>query len=87
MPLTSLEGESFDSNFHTILIPIITPLLWDMEEGCEAAKRSHWYSKVVGTIDDALPSPLLDPSWVLVNQTVELFGTQGTFLAFNTKKG
>jgi hypothetical protein len=51
MPLTSLEGESFDSNFHTILIPIITPLLWDMEEVYEATKRLHWYSRVVGTIE------------------------------------
>jgi hypothetical protein len=30
---------------------------------------------------DVLPSPLLDPSWVQVNQTMELFETQGTLLA------
>jgi hypothetical protein len=51
MPLTSLDGESFDSNFHTILNPIITPLLWDMEEVYDSTKGSHWYFGVVGTIE------------------------------------
>jgi hypothetical protein len=51
MPLTSLEGEFFYSNFHTILIPIIAPLLWDTEEVYEATNGSHWYSRVVGTIE------------------------------------
>jgi hypothetical protein len=36
---------------------------------------------------DALPSSLLDPSWVQVSQTMELFGTRGTFPALSTKKG
>jgi hypothetical protein len=36
---------------------------------------------------DALPSPLLDPSWVQVSQTVELFKTQDMLLVLNTLKG
>jgi hypothetical protein len=39
------------------------------------------------THNDALPSPLLGPNWVQVNQIVELFGTQGTLSALSTKKG
>jgi hypothetical protein len=37
--------------------------------------------------NDALPSPWLNPSWVQVNQTVKMFGTQGMLLASNTKRG
>jgi hypothetical protein len=36
---------------------------------------------------DALPSSLLDPSWVQVNQTTKLFGTRGTLLVLSTKRG
>ncbi len=36
---------------------------------------------------DTLPSPLLDPSQVQINQTSKLFGTQGTLLALNIKRG
>jgi hypothetical protein len=36
---------------------------------------------------DTLPSPLLDPSWVQVNQTTKLFGTRGTLPTLNTKRG
>jgi hypothetical protein len=36
---------------------------------------------------DALPSPLLDPSWVRRNHKVELFGIWGTLPASNTKRG
>jgi hypothetical protein len=36
---------------------------------------------------DVLPNPLLDPSWVQINQTTEMFGTWGTLLALNTKRG
>jgi hypothetical protein len=38
-------------------------------------------------INDALPSSLLDLSWVQVSQTAELFGTQDMLLAFSTKRG
>jgi len=37
--------------------------------------------------NDALPSSLLDPSWVQVSQIAELFGTRGTLPALNTKRG
>jgi hypothetical protein len=36
---------------------------------------------------DMLPSSLLDPNWVQISQTAELFGTWGTLLAFSTKRG
>jgi hypothetical protein len=36
---------------------------------------------------DALPSPLLDPSWVQRSHIVQLFGIWGTFLASSTKRG
>ncbi len=36
---------------------------------------------------DVLPSSLLDPSWVQVSQTTELFGTRGTLPALSIKKG
>jgi hypothetical protein len=36
---------------------------------------------------DALPSSLLDPSWVQVSQTMKLFGTRGMLTALSTKRG
>ncbi len=36
---------------------------------------------------DVLPSSLLDPSWVQVNQTMKLFGTRGMLSVFNIKSG
>jgi hypothetical protein len=45
----------------------------------------HDYPK--DTLFDALPSPWLDPSWIQVNQTVELFGTWGTLPTLHIKKG
>jgi DNA-binding sugar fermentation-stimulating protein len=33
------------------------------------------------------PKSLLDPSWVQVSQTMELFGIRGTFPVSNTKRG
>jgi len=34
---------------------------------------------------DTFPSSLLDPSWVQVSQTTELFGTQGTLPSLSLK--
>jgi hypothetical protein len=36
---------------------------------------------------DALPSHLLDPSWVQVNQTTEMFGTPGMLPTSSAKRG
>jgi hypothetical protein len=36
---------------------------------------------------DALPSPKLDPRWALASKRAELWGLEGTFLTFNTKRG
>jgi hypothetical protein len=47
-------------------------------------KKTIWFAS---NVSDALPSPLLDPSWVQVNQTTKLFGTQGTLPTLNTKRG
>ncbi len=46
------------------------------------------YQQMVGSLMyDALPSPLLYPSWVQVNQTMEMFGTWGTLPTSNIKRG
>ncbi len=37
--------------------------------------------------DNVHPSSLLNPSWVQVSQTMELFGTCGTLPAFSIKRG
>jgi hypothetical protein len=37
-------------------------------------------------VNDTLPSPLLNPSWVQVSQTTELFGIRGTLPALITKR-
>ncbi len=37
--------------------------------------------------NDAFPSPKLGPRWALVSKTAELWGLEGTLLAFNIKTG
>jgi hypothetical protein len=41
----------------------------------------------ISMVFDALPSPLLDPSWVQRSHTVELFGTWSTLPTSITKRG
>ncbi len=36
---------------------------------------------------DTLPSPKLDPRWALVSKRAKLWGLEGMFLAFSTKRG
>ncbi len=41
----------------------------------------------IDVVVDALPSSLLDLSWVQVSRITKLFGTQGTFVALSIKRG
>jgi hypothetical protein len=41
----------------------------------------------VGSFNDTLPSPKLDPRWALIFKTAKLWGLEGMLPRFNIKRG
>jgi hypothetical protein len=64
-------------------------VLWIFQKETKRRERIKlkrgWNEKL--TMRDALPSPKLGPKWTLVFKTAELWGFEGTLVAFSIKRG